>query len=903
MAEEQNRPNPDELLAQVKVEEAREKRGKLKIFLGYAPGVGKTYAMLEAARFRKKDTDVVAACVETHGRAETEALLQGLEVIPRRKTEYRGIKLAEMDLDAVLKRHPQLALVDELAHENAPNSRHSKRYQDVEELLEAGTDVYTTLNVQHIESGRNVVAQITGIWVRETVPDSVVDSATEIELVDLPPDELIKRLKEGKVYVPEQIALATEEYFRKGNLIALRELTMRTAARHVEEQSQEYLKMHSIPGPWPSGERVLLLIFPGSWGTRLVRSARRLAFELGAEWTALYIETPGSARISSQVQDRITESLSLAQRLGAKAVTIQRDSIASGAVEYAKKNNVTKIVLGKPTRGIWQILTGGFLINQIIRQSEDIDVHLVKGDRGSLNRERPASTTTRFQWRSYLLAFALVGLATLLGKLLPEFLTPANLIMVYLLCVVITALFAGFVPSILVSILSVLLFDFLFISPFFTFTVSDTRYILTFIVLLSVGLVISYLIRRIRQHTEIIAARERQTTALYALGRDLAISSSLDTYINSIIRRFKETLGRDIIIFLPDPANRSSLKPYSERQDINVSDNEMATAIWSFQHQVITGQGTDTLPNATARYVPLVTARGTIGVLALSMNDSARTLNLEQEQLLYAYADLAAVAIESIQLGEQAHNAQILSQVLRDTEKLQTALLNSISHDLRTPLVSIIGALSSIQDEGIHLDNEARNNVLQVAREEAERLNRIIGNLLDLSRLEAGALRINRQPSNVMDLVGSAVDQLGSRGHERPIHIDVDEGLPYVSVDFSLIVQSIVNILDNALKYSPAGTPIEIKANRENYEIRIAVFDQGPGIPEQDLEHIFDKFYRIQRPDKVTGTGLGLSICKGIVEAHGGHIVAKNREGSGTVISLFLPIEQVHHNTKVKPNV
>ncbi len=903
MADEQNRPNPDELLAQVKFEEEREKRGKLKIFLGYAPGVGKTYAMLEAARLRQKDTDVVAACVETHGRAETEALMQGLEVIPRRKAEYRGIKLVEMDLDAVLKRHPQLALVDELAHEDAPNSRHSRRYQDVEELLEAGIDVYTTLNVQHLESARNIVSQITGVWVRETVPDSFVDSATEIELVDLPPDELIKRLKEGKVYVPEQIARATEEYFRKGNLTALRELTMRTAARHVDEQTLEYMKTHSIPGPWPSGERVLLLIFPGSWGTRLVRSARRLAFELGAEWIALYIETPDRARLSSQVQERIAESLGLAQRLGAKAVTIQRDSIASAAVEYATKNHVTKIVVAKPARGIWQVLTGGWLINQIIRQSEDIDVHLVRGGREPSKQGSPERRTTRFQWRSYLLAFGLVALATLLGKFLPEFFTAANQIMVYLLCVVITALFAGFVPSILVSVLSVLLFDFLFISPFFNFTVSDTRYILTFIVLLSVGLIISYLIRRIRQHTEIIAARERQTAALYALGRDLAISSSLDSYLNSIIRRFKETLDRDIIIFLPEAANRGRLRAYSEQPDLSVSDNEMATAIWSFQHQVIAGQGTDTLPNATARYVPLVTARGTIGVLALCMNDPPGLLNLEQEQLLYAYTDLAAVAIESIQLGEQAHNAQILGQVLRDTEKLQTALLNSVSHDLRTPLVSIIGALSSLQEEGMRLDQEVTKNLLQAAREEAERLNRVIGNLMDLSRLEAGALRIHRQPANVLDLVGSAVEQLGSRGRERPILITVDQALPYVSVDFSLIVQGIVNVLDNALKYSPLGAPIEVKADRENDEVRIAVLDRGPGIPPQDLEHVFDKFYDIQRPDKVKGTGLGLSICKGIIEAHGGHVSAGNREGSGTVISLFLPIEPVPDNLKKESHV
>ena len=371
MAEDYSRPNPDELLARVKAEEEQKRRGKLKVFLGYAPGVGKTYTMLEAARLRKKDTDVVVAFVETHGRVETEALLEGLEVIPRKQMEYRGIMLPEMDIDAVLARRPQLALVDELAHENATGSRHPKRYQDVEELLQAGIDVYTTLNVQHIESGRNVIAQITGVWVRETVPDSVIDSAAEIELVDLPPDELIKRLKEGKVYVPEQIASATEKFFRKGNLTALRELTMRTAAKHVDEQTLAYMKTHAIRGPWPSGERLLLFIGPGSLGSRLVRSARRLAYELGAEWSALYVETPESARLSSEQQDQIMDSLRLAQRLGAKTVTIQGDSIATAVMEYAKANNVTKIVVAKPQRKRLHRPPGESAVNEIIRQSEN----------------------------------------------------------------------------------------------------------------------------------------------------------------------------------------------------------------------------------------------------------------------------------------------------------------------------------------------------------------------------------------------------------------------------------------------------------------------------------------------------------------------------------------------------
>jgi two-component system sensor histidine kinase KdpD len=853
--------------------------------------------MLEAARLRSKETDVVVACVETHGRAETEALMQGLEVIPRREVEYRGIKLSEMDIDAVLKRHPQLALVDELAHENASGSRHSKRYQDVKELLSAGIDVFTTVNIQHLESGRNVVAQITGVWVHETVPDSFIDSADEIELVDLPPDELIKRLKEGKVYVPEQIARATEVFFRKGNLTALRELTMRTAARHVDQQTLDYMKTHGLPGPWPSGERLLLVIYPGSWGTRLVRSARRLAFGLGAEWTALYVETPESARVSSEEHDRIADSLGLAQRLGAKVVTIQRDSIANGVIEYAKANNITKIVVAKPRRSVWQILTSGLAVNQIIRQSEDIDVHLVRAGTDRVKRGRRKKAPSGPNWRGFLQGLGLVGLATLLGKLLPEFFAPANMIMVYVLCVVATAFLWGFGPSVLVSIVSVLVFDFLFISPFLTFNVSDTRYVFTFIVLLFVGLAISYLMRRIRQHTEVIAGRERQTAALYALGRELAISDSLESYIRIILKIAKETFGYETIVFLPDAQNKETLKPYAEKTDFTVEENELAAAIWSLQHQGTAGPGTDTLPNAKARYVPMITTRGTLGVLALSMPDNRSKLTVEQERLLQAYADLAAVALESILLGEEARNVQ----VLRDTEKLQTALLNAVSHDLRTPLVSIIGVLSSLQEEEMNLDDAARKNLIEVAREEAERLNHLITNLLDVSRIEAGAIKISRQPSDVQDLVGAALEQMGGRARTRKINIDIPADLPLVPMDFGLIVQTLVNVLDNAIKYSPADSAIDIKGRRVGDEVHIEIDDRGFGIPLQDLSHIFDKFYRLQRPENVAGTGLGLSICKSIVEAHGGRIEAENRPGGGTIIRLILLISEPGKSAKEKP--
>ncbi len=898
MVQGYSRPNPDELLARVKAEEEQRRRGKLKIFLGYAPGVGKTYTMLEAARQRKKDTDVVAAYIETHSRVETEALLEGLEVIPRRQVEYRGIKLSEMDIDAVLMRRPQLALVDELAHENAPGSRHPKRYQDVEELLEAGIDVYTTLNIQHIESGRNVVAQITGVWVRETIPDSFVDSATEIELVDLPPDELLKRLKEGKVYIPEQIAPATEEFFRRGNLIALRELTMRTASKHVDKQTLAYMKTHAIRDPWLSGERLLLFIDPSSSGSRLVRSARRLAYELGAEWSAVYVETPGSARLTPAQQDRIMDSLRLAQRLGAKAVTIQGDSVIAAVMEYAKANNITKIVVAKQKRNRIQRLSGS-VVGQIIRQSGHIDVYMVSGGGEPVKREERPSRTFLGNWRGYLQGLGLVVLATLLGQLIHEFFAPTTIAMIYLLCVVIAAYFWGLGPSILVSVLGILAFDFFHIPPFLTFAVGDTQYIFTFLALLVVGVLISYLALRVRQQTESARRRERQTAALYALGRDLAISNDLESYIQAIIKRAKETFGHDTIVFLPDPQNKETLKPYADGPNVNIDENEFAAAIWSFQHRRIVGHGTDTLPNAKARYLPLVTARGAVGVIAISAIDASEELTIEQERLLEAYADLVAVAIESILLSEEAHNAQ----VLRDTEKLQTALLNSVSHDLRTPLVSVIGVLSSLQEEEMRLDDAARRNLIQVAREEAERLNHLITNLFDVSRVEAGAIRISKQPSDVQDLVGAALEQLRSRASTRPIKIDIPMELPFVSVDFSLIVQTLVNVLDNALKYSPVDSPIEIKGRKVDHEVHMEVADRGVGIPPQDLLHIFDKFYRIQHPDNVGGTGLGLSICKGIVEAHGGHIAAENRPGGGTIIRLILPVSEPDQVPGEKSNV
>ena len=885
MVENDSRPNPDELLAQVKAEEELKKRGKLKIFLGYSAGVGKTFAMLEAARLQKRERDIVVAYVETHGRPETEALLEGLEVIPRRRMKYRGVILQEMDLDAVLARRPRLAIVDELAHTNAPESRHPKRYQDVEELIEAGIDVYTTLNVQHIESLRNIVMQISGVWMHEAVPDSVIDKAAEIELVDLPPDELLKRLKEGKVYVPDEAARAATGFFREGNLIALRELTMRTAAVRVDDRLRAYLQAHAIRGPWPAAERILVCISPNTQSARLVRTARMLASQLYAEWFAVYVETPNDVRLSPEQRNQLLDNLRLAERMGAKSVTIRGDSVAAAVTEYAAKNHITKIVIGK-TQNRWRRLFGVAVVDQVIRRSKQVDVIVATADEKPLKPERAALGMPFIDWRAYLPPLLLIAVATLVGHAVHSFFSPANIIMIYLLCVVVTAVFWGFGPSVMVCILSVLLWDFFFVNPHLTFAVEDTQYIFAFVTLLLVGLSISYLTTRIRQQTDAAQSRESETATLYALSRTLAAVVGLDSTIRAITDSTRETFGLDAVIFLPDAANRGELRPHIDHPDVRVSENEVAAAAWCFQHNKVVGHGTDTLPNARARYLPLSTARGMVGVMALLVTDAAIRFTVQQTRLLEAYTDLAAVAVERTQFAEKARSAELLEA----TEKLQTALLDAISHDLRTPLVSVIGVLSSLQEEGIELDDAARSNLIQVAREEAERLNHLITNLLDVTRLESGAVRVSRQPCDIEDVIGAALEQLGSRSDGRPVKIELAQGLPFVSGDFGLIVQVLVNILDNAFKYSPPGSPVEVFGRKKGNLVEIEVADRGVGVPEQDLLRVFDKFYRVQRPYSVVGTGLGLAICKGIVEAHGGSITAESRPGGGTIVRVTLPV-------------
>ena len=897
-------PQPNQSPAQA--DEKAAARGKLKIFLGYAAGVGKTYAMLEAAQQRQAEgVDVVIGYIETHQRAETDARLANLEITPRKSVEYHGISLPEMDVDALLARNPRLALVDELAHTNAPASRHPRRYQDVKELLDAGIDVYTTLNIQHLESLNDVVAQITGVQVRETIPDKVLDEASELELVDLPPDELLTRLTEGKVYVPEQAARAIDKFFRKGNLTALREMTLRRAAERVDDQMRAYMQSVAINQVWAASERIVVCVSPGALGERLVRSARRLADELNAEWIAVYVETPAHLALPQDKRAQVTHTLRLAEELGARVKVLPANgtikSIAQTIMNYARKHNVTKIVAGKPIRPRWYDLLRGSLVDELIYHSGDIDIYVITSSEPARipaeeNPLRPHST-----WKKYLLGALLTAFATGLGFLVAVDISPTNLVMIYLLAVMVAAVYLGRGPAILVSILGVGAFDFFFVPPYYTLAVSQSEYLITFVGLFLVGVVISALAARAREQAESAQRREADTAMLYSLSRDLAAADGLEAVLKAVRTHLEADFGRDVVIYLPPGGSglntaetqRASgtsdlLIPYVDTGTIQPGpgEAELNLALWSYRHAEPAGLGTNTLPSAEPRFMPLKTSRHTVGVLSLKPLDPTRPLNPDQRRMLESFANQTAQAIERVHLAEQARQIKLLQAA----EKLQNALLNSISHDLRTPLVSITGALTTLEAQGESLAVAARQSLVETARQEADRLNRLVGNLLDMTRLEAGALKVKREPSDVQDILGTAIGQMEERLAGRSILVDVPDPFPLVGLDFVLIVHVITNLLDNALKYSPENSPLELQARSTGAEIQISVLDRGLGIPEEDLEHVFDKFYRVQRSKQVTGTGLGLAICKGIVEAHGGHIRAGNRKDGGTVITIVLPV-------------
>lgn len=891
MNDDLTRPNPDELLERIKAEDQQNARGKLKIFLGYVAGVGKTYAMLEAAHQRKNEgVDVVVGYAETHKRKETEALLEGLEIIPRLPVQYKGTTLYEMDLDAVINRRPKLVLVDELAHTNAPGSRHPKRYMDVEEILNAGIDVYSTINIQHLESLNDVVQQITGVVVRETIPDKIVDETAEIELIDLPTDELLQRLKDGKVYLTDQAVRALEKFFRKGNLTALRELSMRRAADRIDNQMLDYMQTKSIQGPWPAGERILVCLSSHPLGERLIRTGRRLADDLKAEWHVMFVETPGHMKMPAENRARIEQNLRLAEEIGAKVIHITDESVARVVIDYAHEHNITKIIAGKPRRPRWFELIRGSVIDQIIRNSGKIDVYVVSEETETQKPNLPLTITPHRPLGRYFWGFCLVILMTVIGFPLQRFIDPTNLVMLYLIAVIISALSLGRGPAILTSITSVLAFDYFFVDPRFSFSVKDSQYLLTFLGLLIVGLIISNSAALLRDQVDVLRVKERQTQAISNLSRDLTGAISLEQVMEMVIRNIEEIFHRDSVILLSDG---EKLVEQAFSPGFVINEKERAVAEWTYKNRQPAGWGTTTLSAATIHYMPLLTARGVIGVLGVKPPDSAKMTTLEQRNLLESIANLSALAIERASFAVKA--AQ--SEMLRNTEKLQTALLNSISHEFRTPLASITGVLTSL-GESLRTDKSDRRfspatsiELVDSATRQAHQLNRLVQNLLDMTRLEAGAIHLNRELLDIQELIGSVLYQNKDRYCDHPVHLDIEPDLPFISADAILIAQVLTNLLDNACKYSDPGMEIQINAKSGNDVIEISVQDHGIGVPEKDLEKIFDKFFRVDRHNAVTGTGLGLSICKGIVEAHNGKIWAMNSPDHGLMVTFSLPVK------------
>ncbi len=883
-----DRPNPDALLARVQAQESNLRRGKLRIFFGYAAGVGKTFAMLEAARReRVEGVDVVVGYVEPHGRPETEALLEGLEVLPPRLVPYRGVTLREFDLDAALTRKPQLILVDELAHTNAEGSRHAKRWQDVEELLDAGIDVYTTLNVQHIESLNDVVAQITGTVVRETLPDSVLERADDIELIDLTPEELIDRLQAGKVYIPLQAERALEHFFQKSNLMALREMSLRQAAQRLGRDVEAARRQKAIGSPWATSEHLLVCIGPSPTSAKLLRTAKRMAAAFGADWTAVAVEPHGLSATTAASRERIGEHLRLAERLGAETHTLVGDDVAQTLVDFARSRNVTKIVVGKTSQPRWKRFVFGTVVDALLERSGDIDVYVIRGESEPSSVVRSSRPATAPNWNNYVWTVIIVAICGLFGWLCHRLqLTEANIVMVFLLGVVFVAARWGRGPATAASILSVLMFDFFFVPPYYRFSVHDAQYLVTFAVMLVIGIVISDLTARIRDQLRRVKQIENRTAALFRLTRQLTEVAGSEFLTRIAGQQLREIFDAEVVIFVSDSAGQLELR-YGADTSIAKTQVNAVVAQWVAKHDQTAGTGTDTLPNATALFAPLIGSQGTVGAVGVKPGDEQRFGDPEQRRLLETCASLIALSLERDRSVLEAHDAQLQIQ----TEQLRNALLSSVSHDLRTPLAAIAGASSSLMEPAVEQDPAARRDLLQTLVDESRRLTRLVDNLLDMTRLESGNVALNNQWHVLEEIVGSALASLRRELDNRPVRVDIPANLPLLSLDGVLIEQVLVNILENAIRYTPSGTQIEISARCVDGHVEIRITDTGPGLPVGSETRVFEKFYRglTSTADGRRGVGLGLAICQGIVQAHGGTIISRNRSEGGAEFVISLP--------------
>lgn len=894
------RPKPEEILEKIN----KETKGKLTVFLGAAAGVGKTYTMLEAAHDRLAEgVDVVIGWIETHGRVETEKLVAGLPRIAPKLIEYRSKELQEMDIDAILERNPELVLVDELAHTNIPGSRHTRRFQDVEELLKAGCNVYTTLNIQHIESLNDVVAQITGVIVRETVPDHIVEQADNIRLIDIPSEELINRLKEGKVYVPGQAEQALKKFFRPGNINALRELSLRFTANRVDQDLEEYMRSHQIAGPWPAAERVMVCVSASPFSAQLIRAARRLSGGLHAELLAVNIET--AARrfpMGDKERDRVARNLQLAEELGGKTLTVVGKNLVQEILDVARTHNVTAIVIGKPQHNrLWEFIHGS-VVDTLIRKSNGINIYVIQGvieeelDPG-VRTALPVSP--QVPWLHFGGGWVMAAIVTVLSWFLKPQLELVNIALLYLLPVLLTAVWWGRWPSYVTALVSVLAFDFLFVPPILTFTVYDIRYIWSFVIFLLVSFLIGGRTELLRLEAKAARQREKSIRALYEFSREIAAVVDAEQIAQKLASHTGETIDRNTLVLLPDNSGRLIVhgtylpdSPSAPNIKQSLSESEYAVAYWTFRHGMVAGRSTETLPGVQYLYVPLAIGEQVSGVFGVKIAD--KKVTPEERRLIDAWTRLAAIALERVKFFEQARQAALLVE----SDRLRTALFNSISHELRTPLSTITGAVSTLLDTGVVYEEETQHELMETIQEGATRMERVVANLLDTARLESGMLRLKVDWCDMVDIVGIALRRVGDTTQKYIIKTELSHDLPFIRADCVLLEQVLVNLIDNAIKYSSHGSTITIAAANEEETLRVSVLDNGPGIPEDDLSNIFEKFYRSRQSGQVAGTGLGLSICKTIVEAHGGHIRAQNRPGGGAEVTFTIP---VHNNDAAIP--
>ncbi|HOD14225.1 MAG TPA: sensor histidine kinase KdpD [Spirochaetota bacterium] len=883
------RPDPDSLLRSI-TDEEREKnrkgsRERLKIFFGMSAGVGKTYAMLEAAQQLTRDgVDVVIGYVETHGRAETDALAKGLTIIPRRKIDYRGLQIEEMDIDAILARKPAIVLVDELAHTNAVGSRHEKRYQDVIELLDAGIRVFTTLNIQHLESQADVAEKITGIRIRETLPDSILEIADEVELVDIPPEELLKRLAEGKVYVPDRAGLAAENFFRKGNITALREMALHYTARLVGYELRDYNARKNIKGPWKSGERLMVAVSPSPYSEYLIRWTRRIAFNLQAPWTALYIEKRRA--LSKSSQEILTRNLNLARELGAEVISTVDEDIIKGLVRTAQEKNITQIVVGKPLRRyLPDYFKGGSLVERLLKSSGDIEIHVVTrpdvlGEKSRIRPGRPSMPSLR----GYLIGATAVSAVTLANLPLIPVTGYWTVALIYLFCVVMLSLFIGRGPVFLSATLSALLWNFLFIPPRFTFRIGKLEDGLMFGMYFIIALILGGLTSRLRMKEWALRTREQRMSALLEFSKVLDDAPGIEDVISASIRYSEDNLDARAAILLADGAGGLSVEQHPA-DTLTVSAKEHAIAEWVFKNRTPAGLYTNTLPNADAHYLPLIAPGTVVGVMGIAPRSGAG-FTPDQEDLLKSVISQLATRIERENLSKVNQKALLATE----SERLYKILLNSISHEIRTPLTTITGASSGLLDDAIETRPETRRELALEINRASERLNRLVENLLDMSRLESGMLKPNIQLHDIGDLASVVLRRLENELTGHQVRISIPDDMPLVPVDFSLMEQVLCNLVYNAVNYTPPGSEIRLTASRTEDVAVIAVQDTGPGLDPADIPLIFDKFHRGSKTSP-GGTGIGLSICRGIVEVHGGSIRAGNRREGGAEFIITLPLQ------------